>query len=116
MKFMVKLDCSPYPNDVWFTTSINLYNRKRTEITGLTSDIGDMLGCVSTSTSSMNNVIGVFDNSYYTLVHEMVHLVVNIADSIGMDICVETTEPTAYLFESLYRQCVQHLIAFGEIA
>ena len=114
MKFMVKLDCSPYPNDVWFTTSLNLYNRKRTDITGLTHDIGDMLGCVSTSPTKINNVIGIFDNNYYTLVHEIVHLVVNIAESIGMDICTETTEPTAYLFESLYRQCVQHLIAFGE--
>ena len=112
-KSMVKLNVHPYSLGVWFTDDLHSFNLKRRKIHPSGHDIADMSGCVYGGEYSGCMVVGVFDSKLRTLVHELAHVLVRISEHIGMDIGPYTTEPFAYLFESLYEQCAGHLDEWG---
>ena len=114
--FISKVNCHPYPCDIWYTNSERMFNAKRTEITGDKNHISNFLGCVSCSESRMQMVIGVFDGGLPTLVHEVSHAVINVFYPTGMSASVETTEAFAYLYESLFEQCHKLHTRWGDNA
>lgn len=110
-KVLVKLDCHPYFTNVWFTNSRILYAKQVSKIRPdpAALDVEDLLGVVSPNDSRSQMVIGFFDCDSAVLVHELSHAVINIFHAVGMDVNTHTTEAFAYLLESLYQQCTNHL-------
>lgn len=110
-KVLVKLNCSPYSNvDVWFTNSHKLYSRQVEKISEDPPVLEDeAAGVVSSNDSRGRMVVGMFYPNSDLLVHELSHVVINIFHFIGMEINVHTTEAFAYMLESLYKQCTDHL-------
>lgn len=100
-----KIDCRPYPADVWFTDDIESFHRKRRQISGMTDRMDDMQGCVSSSDNRGSMVIGLFVMDSSVLVHEISHAVINIFHFTGTPINLDTTEPFAYMAESIHQQC-----------
>ncbi len=58
--------------------------------------------------------LGIFDSSIRTLVHELFHVVVELAEYIGMPICENTTEPGAYLLDWMLGECLDAFEVFEE--
>lgn len=114
-KVLVKLDSHPYFTDVWFTNSRALYAQQVSKIRQdpAALDIDDLAGVVSSNDSRSQMVVGVFVGDSYVLVHELSHAVINVFYAIGMDANTWTTEAFAYLMESFYRQCTDHLNAWS---
>ncbi|WPJ72188.1 hypothetical protein DEEACLCL_00171 [Salmonella phage CRW-SP2] len=112
-KVLVKLNTSPYTNvDIWFTNSQILYEKKILEIRQIKKDLGleNMAGIVDSNKPYRNQmVIGLFDNNSFTLVHEVSHATINLFHAVSMKVNVQTTEAFAYMLESLYQQCTNHL-------
>ena len=110
-KVLVKLDCQPYFPDVWFTNSRVLFSQQVSKIReeGIPQDFGDTIGMVSSNESRSKMVVGVFISDSGVLVHELSHAVINIFEAINMVANTHTTEAFAYLLESLYNQCNNHL-------
>ncbi len=107
-KVLVKLDTHPYGVDIWFTNSELLHAKQVSKIRK-EPPIKECAGLVSSNDSRSQMVIGIFVPSSAVLVHEISHAVINVFDCIGMDINTWTTEAFAYLIESLYQQCTNHL-------
>lgn len=105
MKRLKKIKADPYIVDVWFTDDAELFQRKRTALTGRPRFEGDFSGMVSATDSRGAMVIGVFDGADRTLVHETAHATTYVFSHIAMPINEDTTEAFAYLQESLYAQC-----------
>lgn len=54
-------------------------------------------------------VVGVFDGSTSTLIHELGHVAINVFYYVGMDVNLHTAEAFSYLLDSLYSQASSHL-------
>lgn len=54
-------------------------------------------------------IVGVFDGSINTLVHELAHVAIYTFDYIGSKICEETEEPFAYFMGFLAEKLVKEL-------
>lgn len=110
-KVLVKLNCNPYTNvNIWFTNSHKLY---MLQVAKIRDEVGlpeySCEGVVSSDDSRGNMVIGIFSPKSDLLVHELSHAVINIFHFIGMEVNTHTTEAFAYMLESLYKQCTDHL-------
>ncbi|HBT0444716.1 TPA: hypothetical protein MA058_003370 [Klebsiella pneumoniae] len=103
MKNISVLNVHPYFLYVYFTRDEKTFNKCRTKFTGKKplQDLG--CGCVSTDGQG-KIILGVFDKSDSTLIHELSHVMVHIFEYIGMPINSDTTEAYAYLMASLYDQ------------
>lgn len=108
MKVLVKLDVHPYYPDVWFTNSYTLLRR---QVLKFREDAPDdvYIGVVSRNETASQMVLGLLTDDRAVLVHELAHVVLNVFEAVGIDANTVTTEAFAYLQESLYRQCCQHL-------
>ncbi|TKI02958.1 hypothetical protein [Martelella alba] len=100
-----KINCHPYPCEIWFTTSRKKFNRLHKKIFGEDNLCELGAGIVVPDMHRQRMIIGVFDDSADTLVHEVSHLVIDIFNAVGMEVNIETTEAFAYLFESIFSQC-----------
>ncbi len=105
MKRLKRLKAHPYPNEIWFTDDIDTFQKKRTALTGRYPMDGDMFGCVSATDTRRAMIIGIFDSSSSTLVHECAHAAIMVFSHVGMPVNEDTTEAFAYFQESLYAQC-----------
>lgn len=108
-KILVKLDCHPYYPSVWFTNSRILYRIQCAKFRPDVVDLSGYGGSVSQDETGSNMVIGLFTNDDSFLAHELCHVVINIFSAVNMDVNGHTTEAFAYLYESLYRQCMSYL-------
>jgi hypothetical protein len=54
-------------------------------------------------------LVGVFNNSLYTLIHELTHLAVGIAVDTRWEINDQTDEPFSYLLEHLFKEVYPHV-------
>lgn len=108
-KVLVKLNCSPYNVDIWFTNSHKLYQQRVIKIRGDDGVPEDCSGVVSSTESRGRMVIGIFGCDSSILVHELSHSVINLFHHVGMPINIDTTEAFAYMIESLYQQCTNYL-------
>lgn len=115
-KVLVKLDSRPYFTDVWFTNSRALYAQQVSKIRQdpAALDIDDLAGVVSSNESRSQMVVGIFVGDSSVLVHELSHAVLNVFHAIGMEANTWTTEAFAYLMESFYQQCTDHLNSWSE--
>lgn len=106
IKFMTKLNTSPYNGDIWFTNSESLYLRKRSEI-GVVSqpNLGSAGGMTTYFEDGWQQVVGLFNGDRATLVHELSHSVINLFNGVGMPINIDTSEAFCYLIDNLYTQC-----------
>lgn len=102
---IARIDCRPYPADIWFTDDVDSFHRKRRQINGMTDRMDAMQGCVSSSDNRGSMVIGLFVMDSSVLVHEIAHAVINIFHFTGTPINLDTTEPFAYMTESIHEQC-----------
>lgn len=103
---VVKLNCHPYPGQIWFTNCQKFHALKCEEACIDTDGADGSAGiCSSNEPDRGRQVIGLFDNDLNTLTHEVQHAVINICHYIGMPINTQTTEAVAYIYESLFSQC-----------
>jgi len=65
-------------------------------------DTENFKGCFTQQEKVLH--VGVFDSSHNTLVHEIFHAVVFVADYIGQRLNSETDEPFAYLIDWIYNE------------
>lgn len=107
MAYIKKIKTSPYHINVWFTDSPDLYVKQVEKITGEWEESpGKTCGGICFYTKDrLNIIIGLFDDSMYTLVHEVTHAVLRLFEGVGMKVCGQTTEAHAYLTEDIFRQC-----------
>lgn len=63
-----------------------------------------MVQPITASDGSIIYLVGVFDKDPITLVHECAHVAIFIAEHIGWDINVDTSEPFCYLLEELVKR------------
>lgn len=66
-------------------------------------DPGELMG-IAYSDDGVNFLIGVFDGSPQTLVHEMVHTAVKILDRCEIELADSNSEPLAYLVDWLFNK------------
>lgn len=67
----------------------------------------ECVGCVSKfqRDGSVCYLIGVFDGSYGTLVHESCHLALNVLSRAGVPVDDQVSEPMCYLIDHLFSEC-----------
>lgn len=58
---------------------------------------------------SHNIMVGVFDNSQQTLVHECIHVCLLVFDRVNIDPTAESGEVMAYFTDCLFGMLVKHL-------
>ena len=108
-----KLNLHPYPINAWFCNNETKFYAKRKEVTGR-ADLMCSLGLCSRNDAGDAIVIGVFNGDLGVLVHEVTHLVTHVFEYIGADINAHTTEPFAYLIESVFNQTKNMVVGGAE--
>lgn len=108
---MIKLKCKPYSAEVYFTDSLAEFNHKvKRQFNGALRDTFEgTRGCTAHSGDRKVSIVGVFDGTRGTLVHELAHATFNIMDYIGQPVDAEHSEAFCYLQTDLYEQAVKYL-------
>lgn len=104
MFFISKIEDPIYPSTIWFTNSERLYQKKRHELWGI-GPIPVLSGICSCCNVGTVNLIGVFDDSLETLMHEANHAAINIFDAIGLPIKPDACEAFTYYSTFIFREC-----------
>lgn len=104
---MKKLNCHPYPTNIWFTQDKESFNRKSLKLTGNQSAENNHVGCCAWNPETGEIVIGVFDDKLTTVVHELGHVMLMVFDYVVMNVNFHTEEAFCYLNESLFEQCAK---------
>lgn len=86
-------------------------NRKAFQRLSGASDDGSCGMCVGTGDGY---VIGVFDGELSTLVHELTHLILMVAEHNGIDPFSSRGEPLAYLMDDLFTEATRALWRAGK--
>ena len=102
---VLTISVSPYPAVLHFTTSREAYLIERARHTQETVDIGDANGIASDFDGGMTHIVGVFDWSRKTLVHELGHVCIKVLERCGVPIDQRTSEVFCYLLDDLFGQC-----------
>ena len=108
---MKRIDIKPYNGILYYTTSREEFLKKRKDFKDeLIYDIED---CDGMASDDKNNVhlVGVFDGSITTLVHELSHVTIKVLEHVGVPITSECSEAYCYLISNL----MEELIGYQEI-
>ena len=96
---------APYGVKICFTSDRREWARRHGS---KVEDYEDSLGlCAWVGDNKI--AVGVFDDSLYTLVHEVTHAVLNVLESVGIDPISNKGECMAYLMDYLTMLAVQEL-------
>lgn len=105
MEYLRKLNVHPYTANVWFTNSRQLHYKQCIKVIGPREElVTDASGVCSYDDARLNLVIGLFNDSPYTLIHEIGHAVIDIFEGVGMPVNGDTSEAFCYLLDSMYKQ------------
>lgn len=110
---MIRVNCHPYPNRVWFTTDRKAFGNKSYILTGTEYDSRGA-GCCSWDDDNGRIVVGVFDRSPATLAHELIHASMRVFHFIGMEMSPATEEAFCYLAQSMHEQCWRYMTKQAE--
>ena len=108
---MLKLNCHPYPCQVWFTNNPDEFNKHYRKLSGNNDfiDPEDNDGVTYSTPDYSKILIGVFTTEPGVLVHEIGHAVISICTRIRLDITDDTSEAFCYMLDSIYTQIHKHL-------
>lgn len=108
---MIKLNCHPYSCTVWLTDDLAAFNARvlRDMGPGLSPTQEGTLGTTAQDCGGKHSVVGVFDGSRGTLVHELAHAAFNVMQYIGQPVDADHSEAFCYLQTSFYEQAVKWL-------
>lgn len=107
---MIKLNCHPYPTTVWFTLDYEAFIKKYHAISTNTDRPGpDFNGCCYSSDNYSMAIVGVFDGSLATVVHELAHATIAICTNVGIPITDNNSESFCYLLDSLFKQASSYI-------
>lgn len=74
----LSLDCTPYPVIVRFTTSTEIFEKEYEIIHDRKVRLDDEINGMSTDSSDGIILVGVFNKSITTLIHELNHTVIKV--------------------------------------
>ena len=103
---MISFDIPIYGGKVLVFNDKEEYKERYEDLEGEDPEIDNLLGSMNEATDDEEHMIyfiGVFDKDEDTLLHEITHLAVAVAEYRAWEICEKTTEPFAYLLEFLFK-------------
>lgn len=90
-----------YTNRATYLRALNLLDPKSGATPAEIRENAGMCSCLGTDI-----LVGIFDRDVSFLVHELAHAVEYVADYVDLARGFDSSESTAYLMESMFRQCV----------
>lgn len=106
---MVKVNATPYPVSLEVVDSWEVFRSKYIKYKGYEPEECS-LGTTTYYGDYGNKVlIGIFDGSFVTLIHELNHFCIHTMEHVGLDITVKSSEAYCYYFDSILKQVIGKL-------
>lgn len=103
----MKLRMQPYPVDVYIYFSAEDYSKAHKRLTGKLPKTEGRSGQAILRNNEI--LIGIFNDSIITLVHEVNHAVIYTLEYIGHPITDETSEAFTYLVDYILNKTIKHV-------
>lgn len=105
----MKLQVVPYPVEVDFIFNESEYIRKYKKIKGTTPELSRTDGATCYINESQI-MIGIFNKSVITLVHEINHVVIYTLGYVGLPVTDESSEAFTYVVDYLLTRTIKEVI------
>ena len=104
----MRIKLNPYPVTVEVVFTKQDFTTRYKKVRGYSEDLE---GCDGMTAYLADDVllIGVFDSSTVTLVHELNHALIHTMEYIGLSIVSQTSEAYCYLMDSVLKQVLPKL-------
>jgi len=94
-----------YAGLIYFFTDRAAFKRSLRDVTEVNLDVLDTASGLTVTVPGEDQaiyVVGIFEGGLRTLVHEMLHVTLEICDRVGMDPVAANGEPACYLMDTLF--------------
>lgn len=103
-RYVVNINCQPYPVKLTLVYDRELFEKKASKLIGYTVQTDGCDGMCADKEGKY--LVGIFDNKVGTVAHELNHVCISVFEYIGLPISDSNSEAYCYFFEHLIKQAI----------